>query len=202
MSILTANLKHLYQRRGVWLWYLVIMCQIPMIYSFFLARDGRYLGYLVLSFLSGAIAASIQKEILSKPFSFCLPGHNEIPRRFILWVGVVLNGLLGFVFMFYPGLEFPSVFLVVLAGGVVGLTVYLLCAALNLFSRIERRKYTLPLMIIVVLIAVCAILFAVYRRISVEHEPQMSLDSVMGELKDRGKPKWAHKKHKHHKKKH
>ena len=65
-------------------------------------------------------------------------------------MGIVINGLLGFVFMFYPGLEFPTVFLVVLAGGVVGLTVYLLCAALNLFSSIERGKYTLLLMIIVI----------------------------------------------------
>ena len=142
MSVLTANLKHLYQRRGAWFWYLVILFWIPMIYSPLFARDARaerYLGYLLISYFSGLIAGSVQKEILSKPFSFCLPGHNEIPRRFIFWVGVVINGLLGFVFMFYPGLEFPSVLLVVLAGCIAGMIVYLFCAVLTLFAS-EKNK--------------------------------------------------------------
>ncbi len=145
MSILAANLKHLYQRRAVWLWYLVILGMVPAVSVF--SRGERYLGYLLISCLIGQMVGSIQKEILSKPFSFCLPGHSGIPRRFILWVGVVINALLGFVFIFHFGLGFPSVFLVVLAGATAGMIVYLLCAGLILFG-LEKNKLGWFLMLI------------------------------------------------------
>ena len=133
MSILAANLKHLYQRRGAWFWYLVILVMIPTM-AFINSESGRYLGYLLTSYLVGFLVGAVQKEILSKPFSFCLPGHTGIPRRFIVWVGVVINALLGFVFIFHLGLGYPSVFLVVLAGATAGMVVHLLCAGLMLFN--------------------------------------------------------------------
>jgi len=139
MSILAANLKHLYQRRGAWLWYFIILGQTPIIYLSIRSKAGRYLGYLLISYFSGMIVGSLQKEISSKPFSFCLPGHSEIPRRFIFWVGVVLNGLLGLVFMFCPEPEFSSVFFVVLAGGVVGMIAYLFSAGLMLYD-LDKSK--------------------------------------------------------------
>ena len=138
MSILAANLKHFYQRRAAWLWSLMILCLIPMVCSV-RSKPERYLGYLFISCLMGQMVGSFQKEILSKPFSFCLPGHNGIPRRFIVWVGLVVNGMLGFVFIFHLGLGFPSVFLVVLAGATAGMMVYLLCAGLMLFN-LEKNK--------------------------------------------------------------
>ena len=143
MSILTANLKHLYQRRGVWFWYLIILCQLPVIYIFLFARTERYLGYLIISYFIGLVAGSMQREILSKPFSFCLPGHSEIPRRFIFRVGIVVNGLLGFVFMFYPGLEFPSAVLAVLAGSIVGVMVYLFFAYVT-FCNYQNNNIIAP----------------------------------------------------------
>lgn len=107
----------------------------------------RYLGYLLISYFSGLIVGFVQREILSKPFSFCLPGHSGIPRRFVLWVGLVINGLLGFVFMFYPGLEFASVFLAVLAGGIVGMMVYFFSVYV-IFSDSDRNKIVGFLLII------------------------------------------------------
>ena len=69
----------------------------------------RFLGYLVLSFFWGLLTTVLQKEILTKPVSFCLPGHREIPRQFIFRIGFVVNGLLGLVFLAHPGLDFPYV---------------------------------------------------------------------------------------------
>ncbi|MFH1614639.1 MAG: hypothetical protein ABIG61_06115 [Planctomycetota bacterium] len=125
MGILTANLKHLYQRRGAWLWYVLILCQTPLLLMpVFLTKFDRYLGYLIASLMTGILAGGLQKDILTKPFSFCLPGHRRIPRAFIFWIGCVVNLLLGCLFLGYPGLGFPYVLLVVLASGFVGLIVY------------------------------------------------------------------------------
>ena len=46
MSILTANLKHLYQRRGAWFVYLIILCMVPM--ALFGLKHDRYLGFLFI----------------------------------------------------------------------------------------------------------------------------------------------------------
>jgi len=124
MSILAANLKHLYQRRGAWLWYVILFCQIPMILLPLHLRITRYLGYLIISLLMGILAGGLQKDILTKPFSFCLPNHRQIPRAFIFWIGGVVNLFLGCVFLGYPGLGFPYVLLVILAGGFVGIIAY------------------------------------------------------------------------------
>ncbi|MFC1737728.1 hypothetical protein ACFL1G_01605 [Planctomycetota bacterium] len=121
MSILAANLKHLYQRRSVWLWYVILLCQTPMILLSFYSKIDRYLGYLIVSLLMGILAGGLQKDILTKPFSFCLPNHRQIPRAFIFWIGGVVNLFLGCVFLGYPGLGFPYVLLVVLAGSFVGM---------------------------------------------------------------------------------
>lgn len=122
MSILAANLKHLYQRRGVWFWYVFLLCQMPMILM--PSKFDRYLGYLVVSLLMGILAGGLQKDILTRPFSFCLPGHRRIARAFVFWIGGVVNLFLGYVFLRYPGLGFPYVLLVVLAGSFVGMIAY------------------------------------------------------------------------------
>ena len=125
MSILAANLKHLYQRRSVWFWYVILLAQTPMILMPpSLTRFDRYLGYLIASLLTGILAGGSQKDVLIKPFSFCLPNHRRIARAFIFWIGIVVNLLLGCVFLWYPGLGFPYVLLVVLAGGFAGLIAY------------------------------------------------------------------------------
>jgi len=127
MSIFTANLKHFYQWRGVWFWYVIILCQTPMIILPILSKTKNYdrlLGHLIVSFLTGILAAGLQKNVLSKPFSFCLPGYRHIVRPFIFRIGVIVNLLLGCVFFGYPGFDFPYVLLVVLAGGFFGMVVY------------------------------------------------------------------------------
>ncbi len=138
MDILTANLKHFYQHRGAWFGYLIILCVVPvaLLPLFFTRFDDRYLGYLLISFWTGVFAGNMQKDVLMKPFSFCLPGHRRIPRLFIFWIGGVVNLILGCVFLMYPGLDFPYVLMlmIILAGGFVGMILYFYGVCCTLFE--------------------------------------------------------------------
>ena len=141
MSIFVANLKHLYQRRGAWFGYLMILCMAPMVLlPISLAKFGfeheRYLGFLLISFWTGVFVGNMQKDVLMKPFSFCLPGHRRIPKLIIFLIGGVVNLILGCVFLMYPGLDFPYVpmLMIILAGGFVGMILYFYGVCCTLFE--------------------------------------------------------------------
>ena len=147
MSILIANSKHLYQRRGAWFAYLIILCMVPM--ALFGLKHGRYLGFLLVSFWTGVFAGNMQKDVLMKPFSFCLPGHRRIPRLFIFWIGGVVNLILGCVFLMYPGLDFPYVLMlmIILAGGFVGMILYFYGVCIPLLE-LEKQLWGIFLLLI------------------------------------------------------
>ena len=127
MTILRANLKHFYQFRALWLWYFIMLCQIPLaVMPIINNKFNRFFGYLILSFFVGIVVFSLQQDILAKPFSFCMPGHRKVSRKAIMLIGAILNGILGMVFLAYPGITFPYSLLVAIAGGCVGMTIYLL----------------------------------------------------------------------------
>ena len=100
-------------------------------------HDG--LSYLIISLFGATLVSSIQKEILSKPFSYCLPGHVAVCRRFCFRVGIVLNGLLGLIFVFHPEVELSWMFLVVMAGGVVGMLLYSICIYDRLYGPNDNK---------------------------------------------------------------
>jgi hypothetical protein len=147
MGILTVNLKHLYQPRGVWFGHLIILCGVPIALFplFFTQFDDRYLLYLLISFWTGVFVGNMQKGVLTKPFSFCLPGHRRIPKLFIFWIGGVVNLILGCVFLLYPGLSFPYVLMTILAGGFVGMILYFygVCIPLLGLKRLSWGIYLL-----------------------------------------------------------
>ena len=99
-----------------------------MVFFFALRRhkEGGFFFCICASLFLGIITASLQREVLTKPFSFCMPGHRRLPRRFILGVGSVADLAIGAYFLGYRGLEFPHVMLVVLAAGFAGMIFYLL----------------------------------------------------------------------------
>ncbi len=72
-SITTVNLKHLYQRRGLWLAYVVfgllVFASIAIPLDRPSAGKGRFMGLVMLEFLIGLCMASLPVEILTKPFS-------------------------------------------------------------------------------------------------------------------------------------
>ncbi len=127
MTILQANLKHFYQRRLFWLCYPTLLCVIPLAARpFFDDQSERFFVYLIISYFAGKLISIQQQGVLARPFSFCLPGHRKVSTRITMLVGGILNATLGMVFLAYPGLTFPYSILVVIAGGFVGMTVYLL----------------------------------------------------------------------------
>ena len=102
MSVLSVNLKHLYQRRSMWLVYLILGL-LALNFTRDLAGSsvgkGHFIILVILEFLIGVYTASIPIQILTKPFSYCLPGHRAVPKKFIFSVGVVTNLLGSLVFL-------------------------------------------------------------------------------------------------------
>jgi hypothetical protein len=132
-------MKHLYQRRGAWFGYLIILSMVPMAllpiwFTKLGLKHDRYLGFLLVSFWTGVFVGNMQKDVLTKPFSFCLPGHRRIPKLFIFWIGGVVNLILGCVFLLHSGLSFPYVLMIILAGGFVGMILYFYGVCCTLFE--------------------------------------------------------------------
>jgi hypothetical protein len=139
MSVLTVNLKHLYQRRGLWLVYVVLVFFAFMGIVILLEHPGtgkgRYVGLVALAFVIGLIVAVLPIEVLSKPFSYCLPGHRKMVRKFVFCVGIVFNIFGSLVFFVYPNLDMEQLLLLVCSAFFAGLISYLIGAALAFAVR-------------------------------------------------------------------
>jgi hypothetical protein len=128
MSTLTANLKHLYLRRGYWLAHVVfgllayvsvmaalkysgmnvidmMMSGLTGIAAFMLLGKAHFMGLVLLALPIGFCAALVPIDVLSKPFSYCLPGHQRVPGKFTLSIGLGVNALGSLVFLAYPNLN-------------------------------------------------------------------------------------------------
>ena len=136
MSILTANLKHLYQRRGLWLIYVFLGFLMISLLTAPLERPeagkGRFAGPVVAAFIIGLLATSLQMDILSKPLSYCLPGHRRAVRRYVLCIGAGVNVLASMIFLAYPHVHGPQLLLVLCSAVSAGLTFYMAGAAFAL----------------------------------------------------------------------
>ncbi len=139
MSILTVNLKHLYQRRGLWLIYVFVVlfafAGIAVLFKGPEAGQGRFIGLIVLAFVIGLLLAVLPLEILSKPFSYCLPGHRKMVRKFVFCVGIVFNVFGSLLFFVYPSLNMAQLVLVICSAFCAGLISYLLGAGLAFAAR-------------------------------------------------------------------
>lgn len=129
MGILTVNLKHLYQRRGLWLVYvflgLLVFGSIAATLNKPVAGKGvNIILGVSAALLAGLVAAVLQVEILAKPFSYCLPGHRKVPRKFIFSAGVVANLLVSPIFVLYPGLGWGQWIPVICSAFFAGLVFY------------------------------------------------------------------------------
>ncbi len=108
MGILTVNLKHLYQRRGLWLVYvflgLLVFAGIAEAMDKHAAGKGKFIILVASALFVGFLSVTLAAEVVNKPFSYCLPGHRKVPRKFIFSAGVVANLLVSLIFVLYPGL--------------------------------------------------------------------------------------------------
>ncbi|MHC4745508.1 MAG: hypothetical protein ACYS8Z_26640, partial [Planctomycetota bacterium] len=133
MSILTANLKHLYQRRGMWLIYLLF---VPMAFTFLkgpLLEEkpdrGDFVGFAVLPFFIGFILTLPQMDVFSKPMSYCLPGHRRMFRRYVFGTGIAISVLCSLLFLSHPDLSGWPLLFVLCSSFFAGLACYVVGAA-------------------------------------------------------------------------
>ena len=129
MSILTVNLKHLYQRRGLWVVYLLFgivaftVGKDPLLWA--RAGHGDYIASAVLPFFIGFLLILPQIAVLSKPLSYCLPGHRRVFRRYVFWTGIATSGVCSMLFLRYPGLDGGPLVLVLCSAFFAGLTCFM-----------------------------------------------------------------------------
>lgn len=139
MTVLTMNLRQLYQRRGLWLGYLMFAFYVCASLKVALddprAGKGTFIGLILLAFMVGMMAAVLQTEILTKPMAFCLPQHRRTVARFILTVGIAANATGAMLFLFYPGLPLMWRLLVLGSAFAAGLAFYLAGAWWGFFAR-------------------------------------------------------------------
>jgi hypothetical protein len=117
MSILAVNLKHLYQKRSFWflgLFFGAIAFGIIGVTIKAATRNklSAFSGPVLWIFFVSVFIASLPIEVLTRPFSSCLPDHNKAPRKFLFSVGLVLSFLWSLVFLFYPDLDIAATVLV------------------------------------------------------------------------------------------
>ncbi len=104
MSTLTIHLKHLYQRRGLWLVYLFLgiylfACTVSI------KEEGGLAALVLLMFLAGLVAGVTALDVVVRPFSFCLPGHGPTMRKYLFVIAVAVNLAAAQAMWLYPGLE-------------------------------------------------------------------------------------------------
>lgn len=126
MSILIANLKHLYQRRGLWFCYAVLSLILPALVGGIINNKGQYEGLFVvliaLSSAAGLFACSMQIDVATRPFSHCLPGYHGVKRQFLLVVAIVTSALFALIFLLYPGIGAGDKLLAIVAAFFAGMT--------------------------------------------------------------------------------
>jgi hypothetical protein len=107
MSIIRANLKHYspFQNRSISYYYSLLLISVG--YYLYNALSNNRINnaishnqtyfpeyddsLLIFMYYISIIILRIQLDILSKPFSFCLPYHRFIPRKIIIIMGIIAS---------------------------------------------------------------------------------------------------------------
>ncbi len=106
-KLIAINLKHFYQRRGCWFYYLFFLFVIafPILNiagisfrgNIRLSNDPQEMlvRILFLCFLmnmfAGMLTGDLVRSVAVRPFSVCLPGHRQIPTKIIVIMGLLVN---------------------------------------------------------------------------------------------------------------
>ncbi len=132
MKVVTENLKIFYRRPILYLWYFIILCQVPGI---ILANSPKMrnmaLFHLIMSMLFGLLVGSLQREIICRPVTYCLPGQRRISHKLIFVLGAFLT-LIPAAMMFKLIMSTASnILLTTAAVWLAGLSAYLLSVWLS-----------------------------------------------------------------------
>jgi len=120
VKLLAVNLKHFYQRRGCWFYYLVFLFMVvfPVLNILGISlRGGVRLSYdpqkmlgpilflwFFLNMLTGMLAGDLVRSVAVKPFSVCLPKYKRIPAKIIAIMGLAVN--LSFTWLVMAGAQY------------------------------------------------------------------------------------------------
>ena len=134
MSTLTVNLKHFYQRRGIWLAHFVVGVVLFTVLVGPVEKprvdSGQFMGPLLIMFVVGLMASTTMMEVLVRPFSFCLAGHWQIVRKILLVVGGVCSAVAAQVFWLHPHLKGVTLVATIVSAFFAGLICYWAAIAL------------------------------------------------------------------------
>jgi hypothetical protein len=169
MRVLLANLKHFYQRRGLWIAYVGLTIVAWLMVQWVLPTPGKgrgvFGGFLVCSFLWGLLVATTQMETASKPFSFCLPGHRDVVRKLVFLAGFVVSLALVLVFaalLASPSFVGPLEFYLRSPGVLILLKISYFCASMTAYLLGAGVAFSLTrgggsaLGLIALVVALCA----------------------------------------------
>ncbi len=151
MSILAANLK-LYSpfQKQSFLYKVYLFLEVFLVVGFTGAMTemthGEKLPLSILAlpfvflFLFGQIVAMVQIDVLSMPFSLCLPGHNNVPRRTIFIIGLMAAVSAAIISTVFPQESGHMLMMLFMAAMV--LTLYFLAVCLSFyFSKTQNRLF-------------------------------------------------------------
>lgn len=107
MSIMRANFKHIYQRWAMLLIFLflglIVTC--GMIASILASKPVGIPIIALAVFFFGIFIATLPIGVLTKPFSYCLPGHRSTPVKFLFCTGLVICFLFSLLFLLQPDMD-------------------------------------------------------------------------------------------------
>ena len=133
MRALAANLKMFYQCPTLWFWHAIglafIIAGVVEPLGEPVAGQGDFMKFVIVSFWAGLVTASMMKETLGKPLTFCLPRHQRKVRSVIFGVGAAQGLLLSLIVLGYPGLDGVATAAGMVSVACLAMTVYLLSAA-------------------------------------------------------------------------
>ena len=151
MKRIAANLTPLVTCPAFMLWHLIgaAMC-IPALLYVGTSADPDVGGYVVTFILpawSACVLTSLQKDLLNKPFTFCLPGHQDVLRLTTCGVGVASSLVASLPVLTFPGLDGLSLLWAAWSAFCFGLVVYLLMVG---FQMLLNAATALPGLFVVV----------------------------------------------------
>ncbi|MFH1718798.1 MAG: hypothetical protein ABIF19_15695 [Planctomycetota bacterium] len=184
MSNLTANLKHLYLHRSFWVIYAMLGWLVLVSAAGTLAKDsmegGEFIGLVAIPSMMGFFTTLQQVDVLSKPFSYCLPGHRKVPRHVIFFLATVTSLLGSVLFIAYPDLHRGQQVLVFCSGFFAG--VLLFWVGVMFAFNVRSSASCIGLLLLVFFGGGFIDLHIIMERIIVGHPFAVILSSVLGSL--------------------
>ncbi|AQQ10210.1 hypothetical protein L21SP3_02038 [Sedimentisphaera cyanobacteriorum] len=100
MKPLSANLSIYYKRPMAYFWYFITLCQVPAAAMSITGHIEESFLFLIIPLFFGVLAGAVQKDIVSAPLTFCLPGQRNMPIKAIAGFGIVMLAAMLLLFFF------------------------------------------------------------------------------------------------------